>query len=158
MFDTVVMQSQGVGEKKSRENSGRFYLFPDGRILLLVVVFVVFCSRGIFSSSSFCFSPPNSYSLVEWTGSLVPPPQTRHRRWYYSRKWIERPEYVECQTFSLSSGFASNGMTTAGRVGKINKWNHYSVPFLKKEPRCSGEKKKGMPCQNLCVWFIKSFQ
>lgn len=127
-----------------------------------LLLFLLFFAVGAFFLLLHFVSPlPNSYSLVEWTGSLVPPPQTRHRRWYYSRKWIERPEYVECQTFSLSSGFASNGgMTTAGRVGKINKWNHYSVPFLKKEPRCSGEreKKKGMPCQNLCVWFIKSFQ
>lgn len=43
-------------------------------------------------------------------------------------------------------------MTTAGRVGKINKWNHYSVPFLKKEPRCSGERGKKKECRvKICV-------
>lgn len=90
---------------------------PPCCCFILLLLFLFF-----FAAFDFLFPPSSQFlhSLLEWTGSLVPlhHHHRQHRALYYSRKWIEGPEYVECQTFSLSSGFAKGWVEIEGGEDK----------------------------------------
>ena len=70
-------------ETKSRENSGRVYLFPDGRVWL----WPPSASKLLFFFLRRIFSLFLILTRLEWTGSLVLPPQTTQHGSYY-RKWL----------------------------------------------------------------------
>lgn len=134
VVDTVVMQNSKSRRMKREEITWecRLRLFIPWwqgltlvaftlRLLLVVALFYYYC-YFFFAAFDFLFPPSSQFlhSLLEWTGSLVPlhHHHRQHRALYYSRKWIEGPEYVECQTFSLSSGFAKGWVEIEGGEDK----------------------------------------
>lgn len=135
VVDTVVMQNSKSRRMKREEITWecRLRLFIPWwqgltlvafalRLLLVVALFYYYCYFFFLQLLIFCFPPPPSSSTLCLSGPEVSYHYTittdNIERFYYSRKWIEGPEYVECQTFSLSSGFAKGWVEIEGGEDK----------------------------------------